>query len=193
MSSNLIDLSRIEPPAAVEKLSYETILDEMVSDLKARYSDFSALVESDPAYKVLEVCAYREVMLRQRINDGAKAVMLAYASGSDLDNLGALFNLSRLCIDKGNDTLVPPVPPLWEPDPAFRKRILLVLEGITTAGSEDSYIFHSLNAHASVKDVSVQSPNPGEVLITILGHSGVPDQTVLDIVKNALNAEKSVR
>jgi len=52
-------------------------------------------VESDPAYKILEVAAYREMLLRARINSAAKAVMLPYATGSDLDVLGSLFRTSR--------------------------------------------------------------------------------------------------
>ena len=49
---------------------------------------FTALVESDPAWTILEVAAYRELLLRQRINDASRAVMLAFATGADLEHLG---------------------------------------------------------------------------------------------------------
>ncbi len=32
--------------------------------------------------------AYREVIWRQRVNEAARAVMLAYATGADLDQIG---------------------------------------------------------------------------------------------------------
>lgn len=43
----------------------------------------------------MEVCAYRELLLRQRINQAAKSNLLAFATGTDLDNLGALYDVER--------------------------------------------------------------------------------------------------
>ena len=68
------------------------------------------LVDSEPITKLLQENAYREVILRQRINDAAVANMLAWAQGSDLDNLVANWNVSRLTIQPGDDTATPPVP-----------------------------------------------------------------------------------
>jgi phage-related baseplate assembly protein len=47
-------------------------------------------LESEPIVKLLQENAYREVILRQRINDAAKAVMLAYSTGADLDQFGGI-------------------------------------------------------------------------------------------------------
>ncbi len=55
----------------IEKLSYEEIFSRMKEELVCRDETFSALVESDPAMKVLEVAAWRELLLRQRINESA--------------------------------------------------------------------------------------------------------------------------
>lgn len=52
-----IDLSTVPAPNVVQALNFETILAEMLADLQARDSVFTALVESDPAYKILEVAA----------------------------------------------------------------------------------------------------------------------------------------
>lgn len=101
-----LDLSQLPPPEVVEGLSFETILAEMTADLKARDPAFDALVESDPAMKILEVAAYRELLLRQRVNDAARGVMLAYAAGADLDHLGALFGVKRLTGTKYHDKVV---------------------------------------------------------------------------------------
>ncbi len=101
-----IDLSQIPAPTVVEALDFESILAAMTDDLKARDSTFTALVESDPAFKILEVAAYRELLLRQRVNDAARAVMLAYATGSDLDHIGALFGVARLTETVNHEMLV---------------------------------------------------------------------------------------
>ena len=93
-----VDLSQLAPPNVVEALDFESIFASMLADLRARDSAFTALVESDPAYKILEVAAYRELLIRQRVNDAAKAVMVAYAAGADLDQIAANYDVARLLI-----------------------------------------------------------------------------------------------
>lgn len=187
-----VNLSQLPAPDVVETLSFEAILSAMLADLQARDPAFSALVESDPAYKILEVAAFRELLLRQRVNDAAKAIMLAFAQGSDLDHIGANYNVPRLMIDPGDPSAIPPVPPTYESDDAFRARIPLSLEGYTTAGSEGSYVFHAISADGNVKDASAVSPEPGDVTVYVLSHdgNGEADQPLLDTVAAALNAEK---
>lgn len=179
MSYTAIDLARLPPPAVVETLDFETIFAEMLADLQKRDPTFSALVESDPAYKILEVAAYRELIIRQRINDAARAVMLAYAVGPDLDQIGVLFNVQRLLISEGDEAAVPPVPPVLESDEELRRRIQLSLEGLSVAGPEGAYIYHALSSDSRVLDASAISPAPGEVLITVLSREGdgtAPDE-----------------
>ncbi|MFM2090898.1 MAG: hypothetical protein RLZZ127_1387, partial [Planctomycetota bacterium] len=185
-----IDLSQIPFPGVVESLSFETILAAMLADLQARDSAFTALVESDPAYKILEVAAYREFLIRQRVNDAAKACMLAYATGSDLENLGGLFGVTRLVLDPGNPSAIPPVPPTYESDDALRSRIQLSLEGLSTAGPADAYRFHALSV-SGVKDVSVTSPSPGQVLVSVLSATGdgTASPALVAAVEAALSAQ----
>lgn len=54
---------------------------DMRADLVARAPALlgALAIESDPLNKLLEVCVYREMILRQRVNDAAKGVMIAYA------------------------------------------------------------------------------------------------------------------
>lgn len=187
----VVNLSQLPAPEVVETLDFETILAAMIADLIDRDPTFTALVESDPAYKVLEVCAYRELLLRQRVNEAARAVMLAYAAGADLDQLGANVNVERLIISAGNPDAVPPIPPVFESDDAFRARIQLSPEAYTTAGSEGSYTFHALGADADIKDVQPVSPTPGVVVVYVLSRTGdgTAPQTLLDKVAETLNAE----
>ena len=115
-----IDLSRLAAPDVVEVLDYEVILAEMLADLRARDSAFTALTEADPAYKILEVAAYRELLIRQRINEAARSVMLAYAAGADLDQIAANFGVARLLIRPADDRTIPPTPAVYETDEELR-------------------------------------------------------------------------
>lgn len=186
-----IDLSTLPAPDVIEELNFETIFAAMLADLQARDPAFSALVESDPAYKILEVAAYRELLVRQRVNDAARAVMLAYATGADLDQLGALLGVSRFVIEEGDPEAVPPVPEVLESDTEFRRRIQLSLEGFSVAGPRGAYIFHGLSADADVLDISATSPDPGEVLISVLSRvgNGAASAPLLAAVEAKLNSD----
>lgn len=188
-----IDLSTVPAPNVVEALSFETILAAMLADLQARDTAFAALVESDPAYKILEVAAYRELLIRQRVNDGARAVMLAYATGSDLENLSALFGVTRKILSPGDTTALPPILPTYETDTSLRYRTQLALEGLSSAGPVGAYQFHALSVDG-VKDAGIQGPpdtSPGDVLVTILSAtgSGTAASPLIAAVTAALNAE----
>lgn len=186
-----IDLSQLPPPNVVQPLDYETILAEMIADMRARHTDFDANVESDPAYKILEVAAARELNIRQRVNDGARGIMLAYASGSDLDQIAANKELTRFVLDPGNPNAIPPVPPTYESDADLRRRVQLADEALTTAGSRGSYVALTLNADASVKDADAESPTPGEVTVYVLSRTGdgTADSGLIETVEAALNDE----
>jgi phage-related baseplate assembly protein len=183
-----IDLSKLPAPDVVESLSVESIVAEILADYIERHPEFSAFVESEPAYKFIEELAYREFLLRQRINDAARACMLAYAVGADLDNLAALYGVSRKLVTAGDDNAIPPVEPVYETDGDFRVRTQLALEGFSVAGPAGAYIFHGLSVD-TVKDVAVTSPVPGDVLVSVLSTAGdgTPDQALLDAVFAALN------
>lgn len=188
-----IDLSLLPVPDVVETLDYEVILAAMKADLAARAPGVAAVLalESEPLVKLLQVAAYREVLIRARVNDAAQAVTLARATGTDLDNLAALFGVVRLVISPGNPSAVPPVAPVLESDADLRRRAQLALEGFSTAGPEGAYVFHALSASADVLDVSATSPGPGDVLVTVLSRtgSGAAPAPLLATVQAALNAD----
>lgn len=191
-SFTTVDLSQLPLPDIIEQIDYEDILAGMLADLVARDPSFSALVESDPAMKILQVCAYREMLLRQDHNDKAKGLMLAYAQGAALEQIGANFNVERLLLEAGNPDAIPPTADVYESDEDFRRRIQLSFEGYTTAGSEGSYVFHALSADGDVKDVSVTSPTPGQVNVYVLSRigTGAASAELLVAVNDALNAEE---
>lgn len=167
-----VDLSRLPAPAVIEALSFETIRQAMLDELQARLGTaaFDALVESDPAIAVLEVAAFREFLLRGRVNDAARAVMPAFAVGADLDQLAALMSVTRLVLDAGDPANG--IAAVLESDTDLRRRLVLAPEGYSVAGPEGAYIFHALSADPAVLDASATSPAPGEVLVTILSRTG---------------------
>ncbi|NBW10484.1 MAG: baseplate assembly protein [Caulobacteraceae bacterium] len=185
-----VDLSRLPSPEVVETLSFETILAEMVADLQARDPSFSALVESDPAMRILQVAAWRELLIRQRVNDAARGVMVAYAVGGALDHLGALVRVTRLLVTPATDT----TPDVYENDADFRRRIVLAPDGFSTAGPEAAYVFHALSADANVLDATAISLTPGVVTVTVMSRlgEGAASGPMLAAVTAALNV-KTVR
>lgn len=186
-----VDLSELPAPDVVEVVGYEQILNGMLADLRQRSPELDGLLPSDPAYKILEVCAYREMLVRQRINEAARATMVAYAQGPDLDNLAANYGVKRLLVSRGDMAAIPPVPDTYEADDALRARVVLSLEAYTTAGSRGSYAFHALSASGEVKDVAISSLQPGTVNVAILGRkaNGSADEELIQTVVNALNDE----
>jgi phage-related baseplate assembly protein len=196
MSATPIDLSRLSSPDIVETIDYETLLAERKAKLVSLYpADQQAEVtaalalESEPMNIVLQENAYREVVLRQRVNDAARAVMLAYAKGKDLEHLAALFEVERLTItpaDPEND-----VAAVMEDDTDLRARTQLAPQGFSVAGPEGAYISHARNADGLVLDASAVSPAPCEVVVTILSRTGdgTADETLVAKVQAALAAD----
>ncbi|WP_110675336.1 baseplate J/gp47 family protein [Salinicola sp. RZ23] len=187
-----IDLSQLPAPDAIETLDYETLLAARKASLIALYpadeqADIAARLEleSEPLVKLLQENAYREIVLRQRINEAARANMLAFAIGADLDQLGANFGVKRLMIDAGDPDAVPPVAPTFESDTALRSRIQLAFESLSVAGPVGAYRFQALAAHPDVLDVAVESPDPVDVVVTILSRTGdgIPGADVLTAVR----------
>jgi phage-related baseplate assembly protein len=135
-------------------------------------------LESDPATRLLEIAAYRELILRQRVNDAALAVMPAYTTGLDQDELYKIWGLERLLIEPADELNSISHPAIYESDTDFRRRYALALDQFTTAGSEHSYIYHGLSADGQVKDITTFAPNGAEVVITVLSQSGNGEPTV---------------
>lgn len=166
----MLDLSLIPPPDVIETLDYETEYQTVYERWKAALGDqWNAALESDPVVKLLELQAYETITLRARINAAAKAVLLPSSSGNDLDHILSLLGAKRLD---------------GELDPAFKARGRQAPYGFSTAGPLQAYKYHAASAHDDIRDVRVDSPDPGDIRITVLSRvgDGVPTQEVLDAV-----------
>jgi phage-related baseplate assembly protein len=157
-------LPDLQAPDVVETLGYEAVLAELVGAFRTRYPQFTALLESDPAIKLLEVAAYRELLLRQRINDAARANLLAFAGTTDLDHLALFYGVERLN---------------GEEDTALRARVQARIAGWSTGGTVPGYRYHALSTHPGIEDAAVASPEPGLVVVSLLPRTGADADAAL--------------
>ncbi|QNT25280.1 baseplate assembly protein [Ralstonia solanacearum] len=191
-----IDLSQLPAPAVVETLEYEAILAErkaaFVSLYPADQQDAvraTLALESEPVTKLLQENAYRELVWRQRVNDAARAVMLAFAEGDDLEQLAANFDVQRLTITPADDSTVPPTPAVMEGDDSLRERAQEAFEGLSVAGPAKAYEFFARSADGRVADARAFSPAGAEVVVSVLSHlgDGTADESLLATVRTALS------
>ncbi|WP_350023655.1 MULTISPECIES: baseplate assembly protein [Pseudomonas] len=189
---SMLDLSALPAPQVLETLDFEALYQGKLATFRRYMGDnWTANLESDPVTKQLELSAYGDMLLRARVNDAAKALLLAHAQGTDLDQLAANVNLQRLVIQAGDPQAVPPVAQVKEADDALRERVQLAYEGLTTAGPRNSYILHARNASARVADAEAESPSPACVTVTVLSleGDGAAAPELLATVAAALNDE----
>lgn len=193
-----IDLSQLPAPDVVEVLDYETLLAERKATLISLYPveqqatiARTLALESEPIVKLLQENAYREVILRQRINEAAQANMVAYANDSDLDQLGANNGVTRLTLTPADDSTIPPTPAIMESNDDFRLRVASAFEGLSVAGPTGAYEYHAKSADGRVADASAISPSPACVTVTVLSREGNGEAPadLLAVVDTALNDE----
>ncbi|EAS0402910.1 baseplate assembly protein [Salmonella enterica] len=197
--SGTIDLSQLPPPVVVEPLDFETLFAQRKAAFIAMYPEDeqeeiarTLELESEPITMLLEENCYREVLLRQRVNEAARAVMLAYSTDSDLDNLAVNFNVERLTIQEEDDSVTPPIEAVMESDPDLRTRTQQAFEGLSVAGPTAAYEFWGRSADGRVADISAVSPTPACVTISVLSREGdgTASDDLLSVVAAALNDEE---
>lgn len=188
-----IDLGKLPKPDVIQLVEYDALLAEMKAEMINRVPEMAAYLslESEPVTQLLRIFAYFRMLDRLAFNDGSRANMLALSTGTNLDGLAAFWGVERLIIQEADTNVEPPIPEIKEGDAAFRKRVQLSLEGHTTAGPVGAYTFWALSADGDVKDVAVQSPVPGEVLVTVLSHTGdgAPAPALISTVLDKLNED----
>jgi phage-related baseplate assembly protein len=193
-----IDLSQLPRPNVIEELDYETLFEARKERLISLYPEEEREAvrrtlgyESEPIVKLLQESAYREVLLRQRVNEASQAVMLAYAIKDDLDVIAGNNNTERLTVTPADDDTIPPTPAIMESDTDLRLRAQQAFEGLSVAGPVGAYEYHGRSADGRVADVAVESPSPACVTISVLSREGdgTASPELLAIVEKALNAE----
>jgi len=186
-----LDLSLLPSPDVIEALDYETILAQHKADMVSIFPECEELLalESEPLVKQLRVSAWRELLLRQRVNEACRALLLPFAQGADLDHIGTTYHRTpRLLVSPGNSAATPPVPAVWESDEDYLYRCTLAPSGYAVAGPTSAYEYHALSASGEVKNAYPHSPIPGTVDVYVLSTvaDGTPSAPLLAAVDAAL-------
>lgn len=179
----MIDFTSLPAPTAIEVLEYEAILAELLADVTARFLasgiDYDVgNLETDPVKICLEAAAYREILLRARVNDAVKSNLIAFALGSNLDHLAGFYDVSRMD---------------GETDAALRSRTVIAISGRSTAGPHDWYRSAALRADVRVKDASVYRVGTGpDLRIAVLAtdNFGEPDAALLAAVELVVQSDE---
>lgn len=153
MKFDAIDYSKLELPDAIETWGFDAILAARMQDYLARWAQKRIVdptlppydveqLESDPAKILQEADAYREGLLRQRINDAIRATYLASAQ---LDNDIIARAAEYLTTPAAGETME-----------SLRKRAQLAWENLSIGGSYGGYQYQALSvAPADISDVAV--------------------------------------
>ena len=162
-------------PDAIEVVDQEVIFAERMAEFQRRADqvgfpyDVGGL-EFDPIVIDQQAHAHREALMRARVNSAVRAVLPAYAQGADLDAIVARANVQRLVItpaDPETGALA-----VMESDQNLLIRYLTSF-AVPSAGSRDGYVYHTLTAYPTARDVHPVGPEvhqrPGRVVIYLLG------------------------
>ena len=189
-----VDLAQLPPPQIIEVLDFEVILSDVKAVMIAAFPDeqqasvAAALkLESEPLTILAQVIAYRELMLRQRINEGAAACMLSHSVSTDLDNLAGNLNTERLVRIPATETTDAEM----ESDTALRLRAQSAFEGLSVAGPTGAYEYFAKSASGKVADARATSPSPAVVVVSILSTEGdgTASDELIATVNDTLSAD----
>lgn len=173
------ELANLPAPVVINELSHEASSDLFIARLKAEFDavgiDYDVdMLETDPGVVLMQVAAYIDVNLRQRINEAIRANLLAFAYGGDLDHLAQFYDVARLP---------------GENDEKLRVRVVLAIRGRSTGGTEPRYRAVALGADPRVADAAVYTVGKDptvHVAVFSTDNSGVADPALLAKVDAAL-------
>ena len=189
-----VNLAALAAPTAVEAIAFETLRTARMGDFVSRAAavnipyDVQGL-ETDPIVINQECGAYRETLLRERIDEAVLGVLLATAQGTNLDQIGAQYGCERLVLVAATATTAA----VMELDDPFRARIQSAWEALSIAGPPGAYEYLAASASGLVIDArcyGAEYPafvNPGQVVVTVLSSEagGLASQSTLQAVSDA--------
>jgi len=151
--------------AVLEDIDSETIITNRMARFKQIWTDHDPPagavydvenLEFDPIRICQEASADFEMLLRNRINQAAKDVTLAFGYGTNLDGIASRYPYG--------------VPRLeGESDDQYRRRIWLSPNILTPHGVHESYVFWALSSDPTYRDAAaLTKPASGHVFIPVL-------------------------
>jgi phage-related baseplate assembly protein len=156
--------ANLQPMIVLEKISTEDILETRMIRFKqlwAKYDPPMAAqydvenLEFDPIKINQEACTYFELMLRDRVNQAARSITLAYAIGTDLDAIASRYP-GGVPRQEG------------ENDDRYRRRIWLSPNTLSPHGTAEAYEFWALTALPALRDVTAMRKVTHDYYPTIL-------------------------
>ncbi len=135
-----IELDQLPKMQVLEDLDSEAIIAERMKQFVALWREHDPPagaqydvdnLEFDPIKINQEANAFFELLLRDRVNQAAKGVTLAYASGSDLDAIASRYPGGMPRIEN-------------ESDDNYRMRIWLSVNTLSPHGTYEAYVFWAL-------------------------------------------------
>lgn len=175
-------LAGLARPRVIDELDYEAILDarraRLVERMRAHDIDYSVeMLESDTAIAEIEEATYREMTLRARGNDIARARYRLFATDADLDHLAEYYGVIRM---DGED------------DERLNMRITLAQQGGSVAGPEAYFKRLAMGASIRVADAKVWREAVLPIVhVSVLStdNNGVADTTLLGLVRQAVASD----
>ncbi|WP_347453651.1 baseplate J/gp47 family protein [Acinetobacter thermotolerans] len=199
---SIVDFSQLPPPNLIKELDFETLFNERKEKFIALYPEdeqapWRAILsrESDPVVKILQENAYLEMLYQHKCNTDARALLIAFSEGSDLDHLALTeYGIVRQITTPEDVSVTPPLPAVYESDERLKERCLLQYDGMNTAGSANAYKFFALSADGRVHGVKVSSDVENPYLLDIVitqsnSENGEASQELVDIVQTALSPD----
>ena len=142
--------ANLQPMQVLEQIDVESILAARMARLKQLWGFYDPpaaaqydveQLEFDPIKINQEASSYFELLLRDRVNQAARSITLAYAIGTDLDAIASRY--------PGG---VPRLPN--ESDDRYRRRIWLSPNTLSPHGTAEAYEFWALTALPALRDVT---------------------------------------
>lgn len=173
------ELANLPVPTLVEELRYDARLALFRTRLSETFATAGISydvqdLETDPAQILLQISAYQDLLVRQRINEAVRGTLLPYATGADLDILAQFYDVGRQT---------------GEVDARLRERVVLAIRGRSTGGTEPRYRSVALGADVRVADASVYTIGRDptiNIAIFSTDNSGIADQALVDTVAAAV-------
>jgi len=161
-----VNLGALPAPQVIEQLDYERILSDHRRDLSARAPELQAALEleSEPMAKLIESHAYRELLFRERVNSAARAQLLAFATGADLDHKAAFYGTTRL---------------QGESDERLRERLVLRIASLAGNGTREAYEYTAMSTSLAVRSALAVRTRPGYVQVLVWPQADTPNTAAL--------------
>jgi phage-related baseplate assembly protein len=171
-------IAQFGTPNIVATVDFEAELLNLRNNLVSLFPSVASYIdlETEPVQMLMQAFAYKEIILRSRINDAARqSNSIWFATGNTLDYHAAFYDVARL---------------VGEDDDRLRERIRLAILGRSTGGTAHRYRLVAMTASLQVADAYVWrddlTPNV-RVAIRSTDVGGVASPALLATVTTALN------